>query len=336
MPLEPVQVDSVDMTPIQANGEIVYLSRTPPNGDWLIFVMKADGTNKRLLCDSLVACHRPAVSNDGMKVAFITKTGNFYVIDLNGQNLKRMAVGPGLLLSAWSPDDSRIAFSRFDSQAGYANIYTIHADGTNERQLTTNSGVLASFTPDNKSILYCGGNGTSYAIWKMNIDGSNKQLLTPAGISFTAPLPSPNGELIAMQSVTQKGSQIYVMRSDGSQLKQLTFSLNPWNQYSPEYENNDNAVWSPDSKKLVYECRENGSPDIFVINADGSGNKRLTNGPIRDEDPVWTKDGQYIVFSSNSYGSLESEICIMRTQGQLQTPLSKFWLDDIYPIYISK
>ena len=170
----------------------------------------------------------------------------------------------------------------------------------------------------------------------MNADGSDKQLLTPQNKSFGNPVISPDGQKIAITSIDWNGSQIFVMDANGKSIKQITFTV------SSEYfdtgfprEGNNNPVWSPDSRKIAYVSYENGSPDIFIINADGTRNKRLTDTPLRDENPQWTKDGSYILFSSNRNPNVSSEIYIMRTEGQLQTPLTNFIWDDIYPSFIN-
>ena len=59
----------------------------------------------------------------------------------------------------------------------------------------------------------------------MNIDGSNKHLLTPQNKSFGDPKVSPSGNMISITSNDWNGSQIFVMNSDGSNLKQMTFTV---------------------------------------------------------------------------------------------------------------
>jgi TolB protein len=170
----------------------------------------------------------------------------------------------------------------------------------------------------------------------MSIDGSNKQLLTPQNKSFGDPKISPNGNMISITSHDLNGSQIFVMNFNGSNLKQLTFTVSSRTFPGTPPDGNCNPVWSPNSDKLAYVSHENGSPDIFVINSNGTGNKRLTDTPLRDENPVWTKDGNYIIFSSNRNPNVASQIYIMRTQGQLQTPLTDYMGDNIYPTFLDK
>jgi TolB protein len=332
----------VDMTPINVKGEILFISRRISNSaDWQMFLMNADGTNQRVVSNNLVRCSPPILSNSGARIAFTTYENfycNLYVIDTDGQNLKFLSKGKQFCGSpAWSPDDSRIAFVKNDNNAGGNNdIYSIKTDGSNEIRLTNqNDNFSPQYFSDNNSIIFSSSNNTWTGIYKMNIDGSNRQLLTPQNKSFGDPKISPDGYKISITSNDWNGSQIFVMNSDGSNIKQLTFTVSSsyFDTGFPR-DGNCNPVWSPNSSRLVYVSYENGSPDIFIINANGTGNKRLTDTRMRDENPCWTKDGNNILFSSNRNWNVSSEVYIMGTAGQLQTPLTNYIGDDIYPAFI--
>ena len=334
----------VDMTPIDAKGEILFISRRISNSaDWQMFLMNTDGTNQRAVSNNLVRCSPPILSNSGTKVAFTTYDNNFYynlyIIDIDGQNQKFLSKGKQFCGSpAWSPDDSRLAFVKNDNNVGgNYDIYSIKVDGTNEIKLTNqNDNFSPQYFSDNNSIIYSSSNSTWTGINKMNIDGSNKHLLTPQNKSFGDPKISPNGNMISITSKDLNGSQIFVMNSNGNNLKQLTFTVSSRIYPGTPPDGNCNPSWSPSGDKLAYVSYENGSPDIFIINSNGTRNKRLTDTPLRDENPYWTKDGNYILFSSNRNLNVSSEIYIMRTEGQLQTPLTNYIADDIYPTFIDK
>lgn len=113
------------------------------------------------------------------------------------------------------------------------------------------------------------------------------------------PSYSPNGRFVAFvgdrtQTVfpdARTGSHIYVMRSDGSEVRALTGGASL--DSSPSF--------SPDGRQVVFD-RGFGSSrfsHIFVIGLSNHGLRRLTRGPGRDRDPVFTPNGRHIVFVSN-------------------------------------
>ena len=333
----------VDLTPIDVKGEILFISRRISNSsDWQLFLMDLDGTNQRAVSNIIVRCSPPTLSHDGTRIAFTTYenlSNNLYVIGKDGQNLKLLSKGKQSCGSpAWSPDDSRIAFVKNNNVGGTNDIYSIQVDGNNEIKLTNqNDNFSPQYFSKGNSIIFASSNNTWTGLYKMNSDGSNRQLLTPPNKSFSSPKISPNGNMISITSNDWNGSQIFVMNSDGSNLKQITFTVSS-KYFDTGYPRDGNCspAWSPNSTQLAYVSYENGSPDIFVINSGGTGNKRLTDTPLRDENPCWTKDGNYILFSSNRNLYMSSEIYIMRTAGQLQTPLTNYISDDIYPAFIGK
>jgi len=334
-----------DATPIDKNGEILFISRRVLNSaDWQMVLMNADGTNQRTVSNVLVRCAPPVLSNSRKKIAFTTLDPDFnyvlYVIDIDGQNQKVLSKGKEYCGSpSWSPDDSKIVFVKNESNTGGANdIYTINVDGSNEIRLTTQFNNFSPvYLPNYNSIIFSSSEGAWAGIYKIDADGGNRQLLTPKNKSFGDPKVSPNGKNIAITSGDMNGSQIFVMNPDGSELKQLTFTVSS-KYYDTGFprDGNCNPVWAPEGNKLAYVSFENGSPDIFVINANGKGNKRLTDTPLRDENPCWTEDGNHILFSSNRNLNLSAEIYIMKSQGQSQTPLTGYIADDIYPTFINK
>jgi serine/threonine protein kinase/Tol biopolymer transport system component len=84
--------------------------------------------------------------------------------------------------------------------------------------------------------------------------------------------------------------------ADAKSLRQLTFG-------SSKYEGDSGLRWAPDGR-IVYAAWAGNVGDIWILNADGSGQKRLTNtsSPYASWYPAVSPDGRYVVFISDRAG----------------------------------
>jgi uncharacterized protein YraI len=73
-------------------------------------------------------------------------------------------------------------------------------------------------------------------------------------------------------------------------------------------------------RKIAFKSNRDGNWEIYEINADGSGLRRLTNHPATDESPTWSPDGQRIAFYSDRDGN--GEIYVMNADGSSLTRIT--------------
>ena len=148
-------------------------------------------------------------------------------------------------------------------------------------------------------------------IYTVDPGGSNGTRFTTDERS-SSPAWSPDGKRLAFTSSRDRsdyGNGIYTMNADGSDVRRLTHHP-PRNDYQPK--------WSPDGKKVVFiSSRNEPEPDscssapegcnfeIYVVNAEGSGETRLTNSAGIDRNPSWSPDGSRVVFESKRDGNYE-------------------------------
>jgi len=161
-------------------------------------------------------------------------------------------------------------------------IFVVNVDGTGLRQLSPDvpdPNVYyyyhdsPTWSPDAARIAF----DRYGALGVINVDGSGLTTLsTPEGVE--TPAWSPDGTHIAYTSFINT-RDIFVRNADGSNPVRVTSA--------PEQENNPR--WSPDSHRLVF-CRVlNGFFQLFTINADGTGETRLSANPNTFEcSPSWS------------------------------------------------
>jgi TolB protein len=92
---------------------------------------------------------------------------------------------------------------------------------------------------------------------------------------------------------------------------------------------NSYPYWSPDGSKIVFSSNRDGDDEIYVMNADGSHQVRLTNHTQNDGGPRWSPDGSKIVFVSERDGN--AEIYVMNADGSSQRRLTRSPADDSHP-----
>lgn len=97
---------------------------------------------------------------------------------------------------------------------------------------------------------------------------------------------SPDGEWLAFDSQGGQQVDLFVIRRDGTSLRQLTDDIH--RDMRPD--------WSPDGKRLVFFSNRGGNLEIWVINSDGSGLQQLTDTSSTVSNAVWSPDGTRLAY----------------------------------------
>ena len=165
----------------------------------------------------------------------------------------------------------------------------------------------ATFPGTVGGILFVSTRDGNDEIYKMNADGTNQIRLTDNPATDGGPNASPDGRKIAFHSNRDGDYDIYTMNLDGSGLFQIT--NNPGVDVLPAF--------SPDGTKIAFQSTRTDSKDvesraafqqgndfdIWTVLAGGSNPSQATNNPAFDYEPVWSPNGNFIMFTSDRDGN---------------------------------
>lgn len=259
---------------------IAYASKTKRATE--LYLMDYDGRNSVLVTGNRSINLSPRFSPDGKLLAYTSyRDGNpdLYLLNLETGRRDKVSALPGLNISpAWSPDGRWLALSL--SKDGGTNVYLMRRMGRGLRRLTNGIGisVSASFSPNGRQIAFTSDRGGSPQIYVIDIEGTNLHRLSFKGNYNASPKWSPRGDKIAFISDRGGGGfQIYLMSPDGSGVQQMT-----------TLGSNEDPAWSPDGRHLVFMSTRGGKKDIYLMHADGSGQRRLTRNGFINFAPDWS------------------------------------------------
>jgi Tol biopolymer transport system component len=238
----------------------------------------------------------PSFSKDG-KLLLTRKDGDssLDIMDPDGSNRQEVFASNGgtAFSPSWSPDAQSIVFGYggfLQSRREPAKIMMVRRDGANLTTLTegTPNAGFPSWAPDGKRIVYRVWGPEAQGLRILNLSDRSVAILTTEYDNL--PYWSPDGERIVF---TRRHSgfnfDIFTIRPDGSDLKQLTTSP----------ANDAHAVWTDDGRHIMWSSGMYGWKEeaalydrtfqpygqIFIMNADGSEKRQLTDSLWEDAMP---------------------------------------------------
>lgn len=142
-------------------------------------------------------------------------------------------------------------------------------------------------------------------IYISDYDGHNQRRVTVTKSLDITPAWSPVARILAYTSYRRGYADIFLAYLNEGRFETPARGSETVNNYLP--------AWSPDGSRLAFMSNRDGNPEIYVINRDGSGVRRLTNHPAGDVTPTWSPTGNQIAFTSDRGG--QPQVYIMNVDG---------------------
>lgn len=263
--------------------------------------------------------------------AAFCQTGDSNPQEKHLRNVRQLTFGGQNAEAYFSADGKKLIFQSTRGDFKCDQIFTMNLDGSDVHLVSTGKGrtTCSYFYPSGKKILYASTHLAdsacppkpdyskgyvwaiypSFDIFTANPDGSDlKQLTTTPGYDAEATL-SNDGKKIVFTSIRNGDLDIYTMDANGKHVKQLTHELG--------YDGG--PFYSPDGKWIVYRAHhpKPGQEttdyqdllkqslirptylELWLMKADGSQKRQITNLGAASFAPSFFPDGKHIIFSSN-------------------------------------
>ena len=244
------------------------------------------------------------------------ETADLYRQRVGGTAVTQLTTDPGNdVMPAVSPDGRRLAFA--SDRGGTWDLYVMDTDGGQTVKLTDDAAhnIHPSFSPDGTRLVYC-SYGSMSGTWELvliDLAQPTKKRIIGHGLF---PVWSPTEDTIVFQRARERGSRWFSV---------WTVDIVDGEAVSPtEVAVSSNAAvitpeWSPDGQNIVF-CtvldpqgdRAQSHPDrpaeadVWVVNRDGTGRAKLTQGDYANLQPAWSDDGSVYFISDRGLQGVEN------------------------------
>ena len=214
-------------------------------------------------------------------------SGEVWIMDADGSHQTRLITATDPFQPwnpTWSPDGREIAFTRVrvgihSPDDDIADIWIADADGSRLRPVVEGDSYkwLPHWSPDGVYLVYT--DEPAGGPWGTSVPRAEG----PGG--FLGPIFDPG-----RPTPVRQPAHIWRVRADGTDAPE---------QLTDVTANDRAATYSPDGSKLAFDSRRDGQTRVYVMDADGSDPRRVTDG-IDDWGATWSPDGRSIAYKSSS------------------------------------
>jgi len=152
--------------------------------------------------------------------------------------------------------------------------------------------LYATFSPDDKLLLFT-SNRMSQRLWTLFVGGSGGPGDLRTVLEGQTPAWGPVGDRIAYKGCDERANNCGLWTATSAGTNKRGIVMDPSAGF---------PSWSPDGSRLVFMSNRDGNWEIYLVNADGSGLRRLTQSSSSEGMPTWSPDGQAIAYMSDRGG----------------------------------
>ena len=256
------------------------------------------------------------------KIIFVSNSSGskeIFMCNFDGSNPEKVVGGNIAIFPKLSHDGRQVAYNQF-GEDGIARLFLKDLATGKITTLSSRKGLnlAAAWDPNGKTLVLTMSNDGQQDLYRIDLTGKIVEQITAQRSIDVSPCFSPDGQKIAFVSNRSGSPQIYIKNLLTKEENRLTF----------EGTYNTSPAWSSRGKIAFVSMVQNRF-DIYTIEPNGSNLRKLTNNQKDNEEPSWSPDGRYIVFSSNRSGSYQ--LYITSESGQSQVRITNLKGNQIAP-----
>jgi len=246
-------------------------------------------------------------------------------IDLQTGELKQLTFGKWRNWQGrWSPDGQRIVY--VSSKQGPSDLWLMDADGGNPQRLTTDGRWYdhPDWSPDGTRIVCCSNReGTEdNEVWILTLRDARWERRSECGAADSYPAWSPDGKRIAFTSARSGSEDVWTLELAGGKLQRLTDA--PGRDFAPAWSPDGSGVAFVADRAVSWRDRLEVDPDldVWLMNANGTGQQCLTTNQGTDRCVSWSPDGTQLVYSASKRGDTGERLWVLPLGGVQPTEIA--------------
>lgn len=282
----------------QTAGELVFMSDR--DGDWDIYLLDTiSGDVQNLTAESDAHEYFPTFTFDGEQVSlFSTATGPISAarVNVDGTGFETQSLLDAMVTvlaegqtdwdPAWSPGGDYIAWTKLSpGLPPQVDLFVASVDDPNRMQLTDDDGLdgMHAWSPDGAQLVFASDvGGRANNLYVVTVADGMIDRLTNHDVRDYGPVWSMDGShmmvVFALPKTLRNGEPaLHVMNADGSDMHLLG---------EDEIFTGD-LTYAPDGETVAYVSNESGFWHIYLMNADGTNVRQITNGDSNNLYPAW-------------------------------------------------
>jgi Tol biopolymer transport system component len=275
------------------------------DGNMELYTLGADGSGLKRLTTEFALDDHPAWSPDGERIAFVSTRqpadtpgrawNAVYVMNADGSGVRRLSpAGAADYSPAWSPGGDLIAFASGSGEAGGTDLFVMKPDGSGRRRVVNNGG-WPSFAADGKSLFFHSQRQGKWGVWRVNLDGSHLERLTPPDVEAFTPRASADGKWLVAA----------VHRGGHRQIEAMELSTGKRTPLTEEATDHWNPSISADGTQVVYHKATPGSAAPNVERWGAPPGTGLTLLRLAGSFPAFSPDGKRLALVGGHFDQLD-------------------------------